>query len=69
MKHVSQGRRLVDLLCRRGMTTMEMLQTGISCAPWKRLSETLRPDEHLVATKNERGLNVYRVIKPTRWSA
>jgi len=58
---MTQGRQLVSMLKRKGMTTMEMLQTGVSVAPWKRVSESLRPDECLVKTKNNRGLTVYRV--------
>lgn len=57
----SQGRRLIALLKRRPMTTMQMLQTGISCAPWKRISECLLPYERLVKVKRPDGLTVYRV--------
>lgn len=57
----TQGRRLIRLLKRRGMTTLEMLQTGISVAPWKRIAESLRPNEVLLKQPNGRGLNVYRV--------
>lgn len=60
---LSQGRRLIAMLKRQGMTTMEMLQTGISVSPWKRISESLKPSERLVKAKNERGLLVYRVRK------
>ena len=58
---MTQGRQLIRALKRRGMTTMEMLQTGISVAPWKRVAEQLKPGERLVKTKNARGLLVYRV--------
>jgi hypothetical protein len=62
MTKVSQGRRLIDLLKRRPYTTMDMLATGISTCPWRRLSECLRDYEQLIIAKNERGLNVYRVV-------
>ena len=62
MSKVSQGRRLIDLLLRRGYTTMELQMTGISSCWHKRCREALRKDEHLIATKNAAGLNVYRVI-------
>ena len=58
----TQGRRLISMLKRKGMTTMEMLQTGVSCAPWKRVSEALKAGETLVKSKNKRGLTVYRVV-------
>lgn len=57
----TQGRRLIAMLKRRGMTTMDMLRTEISVSPWKRISESLQPNERLVKAKNKRGLNVYRV--------
>lgn len=60
---MTQGRQLISLLKRRGMTTMDMLQTGISVSPWKRVAESLKADERLVKTKNARGLLVYRVAK------
>lgn len=59
---MTQGRQLVSLLKRRRMTTMEMLQTGISVSPWKRVAEALQPNERLVKTKNAQGLMVYRVV-------
>lgn len=58
-----QGRRLISMLKKRGMTTMEMLFTGISTSPWKRIQETIKPTELLVSHKNHRGLNVYRVVR------
>lgn len=57
----TQGRQLISMLKRRGMTTMDMLMTGISVSPWRRVTEQLRPTEKLVKTKNDRGLVVYRV--------
>lgn len=58
-----QGRRLISLLKKQGMTTMDMLQTGISTAPWKRIAECLEPGEILIKTRNDRGIKVYRVVK------
>lgn len=66
----SQGRRLIMLLKRRPMTTMQMLQTGISVCPWKRIRESLREDEQLIWNRfNRHGINVYTVIKATMFSA
>jgi hypothetical protein len=65
----TQGRRLIALLKKRGYTTMEMLLTGVSTAPWKRIKESLRPDENLVISKRSWGtreINVYRVVKHTK---
>ena len=56
-----QGRRLIQHLKRRGMTTLEMLQLGISVCPWKRIREQLRDGEHLVTNKKGR-FTVYRVV-------
>lgn len=62
----TQGERLLSRLRRRGYTTMELLQLGISCAPWKRLAESkhkLKPGEQIKKTKRADGLCVYRVTK------
>lgn len=64
----TQGRRLIAMLKKRGMTTLEMLQTGISVAPWKRIAECLAPHEQLVKRKVGKH-NVYRVVKATSWTA
>lgn len=62
----TQGRRLIALLKKRGMTTMDMLQTGISCCVWRRVTEQLRPNEQLLKNKrypdNGRWYYVYRVV-------
>lgn len=67
----TQGRRLIKLLKTRGMTSLELQMTGISTCWHKRVAESLEKDELLVPRKNERGLNVYRVVKEykpkTRW--
>jgi len=59
----SQGRRLISMLKRRGMTSLHLQMTAVSTCWWKRVSESLRADERLVNAKNQRGLNVYRVVK------
>ena len=60
----TQGRALIAALKRRPMTYMELLALGLSVCPWKRVSESLRPDEKLVKGK--------RYIQPgqylTTWS-
>jgi hypothetical protein len=65
-QHKTQAERLAVHLRRRPHTAMEMLQTGISVAPWKRLTETstyLRPGEHLVKGKDGEGRVTYRIRK------
>jgi hypothetical protein len=57
----TQGRRLIALLKRRGMTTMQMLMTGISVSPWKRISECLKDGEKIIKARRGDGLTVYRV--------
>jgi hypothetical protein len=61
MKDKPQGRRLIALLKRRGMTTLELVQTGISVCPWKRINECLKAGERLTKARNAKGLLVYRV--------
>lgn len=62
----TQGRRLIALLKKRGMTTMDMMQTGISVCCWKRLREQLKPNEILLKNKRYpdkgRWYYVYRVV-------
>lgn len=66
-EHATQGRRLIAILKRRGMTMMDLIQTGISVCPWKRIAESLKPGERLDNTrKNSRGLIVYRVVQVRR---
>lgn len=62
----SQGRRLIALLMRKPMTYMEMLATGISTCPHKRVSEQLHDNETLIKTYNHRGLITWRVVR-YRW--
>ena len=63
----TQGRKLITLLKRRSMTTMELLKTGISTCPWKRVNESLREDEQLKigrkTLESGRVVNTYRVVK------
>ncbi len=67
-KHATQGRRLIAALKRRAHTYREMLQACESCAPWKRIEESLLPHEQVV--KGKRGnLVTWRVIAATRWTA
>lgn len=65
----SQGRRLIKLLKHSAMTTLEMLMTGISVAPWKRISECLQEGEELRIVGKKGRSNIYRVVvKPkTVW--
>jgi hypothetical protein len=71
----TQGRKLIALLKQRPMTTMELLQTGISTCPWKRIRESLQEGEELTSYKSYQkglnGINVYRVTKAykpqTKW--
>lgn len=60
---MTQGRRLIALLKRRSMTTMDLLDTRISVSPWKRIAESLAANEQLRKTKNRQGLTLYRVVK------
>ena len=63
MKDATQGRRLIALLKRRGMTNLQLQLTGISTSHWKRIREQLRDGERLIAAKNAENRNVYRVVK------
>jgi hypothetical protein len=49
-------------LKRRPMTTLEMLNTGISVCPWKRIRECLADDEQLVRFEYRKPV-AYGVIK------
>jgi hypothetical protein len=53
---------LIELLKRRPYTTLEMLNTGISVCPWKRLSECLADDEQIVKFEYRKPI-AYGVIK------
>lgn len=57
-----QGRRLIALLKRKPMTYAQMLATGISLCPWKRVQECLsEPKEQLIKATNRDGLTVWYV--------
>jgi len=62
----TQGRKLIALLKKHGMSTIEVQKTGISTCFWKRVREQLRPTEELIKTKqyplNGRWFYVYRVV-------
>ena len=58
-----QGDKLVSMLKRKGMTTLELIQTGISVCPWRRVSECL-PDGWKLDKSQRKGRHiVYRVVK------
>ena len=62
----TQGRKLIALLKKRGMSTMDMQMTGISSCWHKRVREQLTQREELTKTKrypdNGRWFYVYRVV-------
>jgi hypothetical protein len=65
-QHKTQAERLAVHLRKRAHTTMDMLQLGVSVAPWKRLTESstyLRPGEQLVKGKDGEGRVTYRIRK------
>lgn len=63
MEHKRQGDKLVSVLKKRGMTTLEMQMLGISTCPWKRVRECL-PFGYKLDTSGRRGrFVVYRVVK------
>lgn len=64
-----QGRRLIALLKRRPMTYMQMLATGISTSPWKRVKECLAPHEFVARSLNKDGLVMWSVVSATNWTA
>ena len=61
--HKSQGDKLVSMLKRRGMTTLELIQTGISVCPWRRVSECLPEGWKLDKSQRNGRHIVYRVVK------
>ena len=67
--YATQGRLLIAALKRKPHTYMEMLRHGVSISPWKRISESLRPDEQISKGKNPKGLTTWRVVKATSWTA
>lgn len=69
----TQAERLFKFCRRKAMTYMDLLMTGISTAPHKRLAEGEKylagRGEMLVRGKNKKGLRTFRVIKATSWTA
>jgi hypothetical protein len=67
----TQGRRLIALLKRRGMTTLQLQTFYISTCPWKRIKEQLTKNEQLLKRKvypNEgRWYYVYRVVTDKKY--
>lgn len=67
-KQRTQAEALFSLLRRRSMTYMDLLSTGISVCPWKRMSEEegkLLPKEKL-KRETKCGRVVFRVVKAAR---
>lgn len=58
-----QGDKLVEILKKRGLTTLEMLQLGISVCPWKRVKEAIPSGWRLDKSERKGRLIVYRVVK------
>ncbi len=62
----TQGRRLIAALKRKPMTSMELQMLGISTCWWKRVQESLGPNERLIkGTKhllNGKPLTNYKII-------
>ena len=58
----SQGRRLIKMLKHTPMTTLELQMTGISVAPWRRISECLQEGEELKIVGKRGRSNIYRVV-------
>ena len=63
----SQSARLIEYLRGGWRTTGDMLRTGISVCPWKRLSESghrhLRPHEKIMKVLYPDGSMRYRVTR------
>ena len=62
-RFATQGRLLIERLKARPHTYMDMLKHGISVSPWKRISESLKPEEKLIKGTNARGLTTWRVSR------
>jgi len=59
--NMTQGRRLIEALKRRPFTYLEMNMLGVSQCAWKRVSESLYPNEFIIKTKGADGLIRWRV--------
>lgn len=57
----TQGRILVEAMKRKPLTYGEMLKVlqWQSCSPWKRASESIKPDERIVKGKRWTGGSRY----------
>lgn len=70
---VTQGRRIIAALKRKSMTSMQIQMLGISTCWWRRVDESLAPEEQLVKGKLYLGdgkyVNTYRVVSATKWTA
>lgn len=72
MKERTQAERLYTLLRRRSMTYMELMLTGISTCPHKRLSEgqhLLREGEQLIRSTDKQGRVAFRVVQAAKQAA
>lgn len=58
-----QGYKMVEILKNRGLTTLELIQLGISVCPWKRVKEAM-PQGWKLDKSGRKGRHiVYRVVK------
>jgi hypothetical protein len=65
-RYATQGRLLIEAIRNRPMTYQEMLKVGISTAPWKRVAESLGPQERIskgVRVVGGRSLVTWRVVR------
>jgi hypothetical protein len=67
MNEKTQGRKLIKLLKRQPMTSMELLMTGISTCWWKRCKESLQEGESLVIVGKKGRSNVYLVVTEKKY--
>lgn len=58
-----QGDKLVEILKKRGLTTLEMNQLGISVCPWKRVKEAMPAGWKLDKSERKGRHIVYRIVK------
>jgi hypothetical protein len=63
MTKQTQGRRIIEQLKKRQMSSMQILMLGISTCWWKRVAESLQQDE-VLSTVEIDGLKRYRVRAP-----
>jgi hypothetical protein len=65
----TQGRKLIEVLKRQPLSYWDMLNLNISMSPWKRVVESLAPDEELVKGTHYDGFVTWRVVRATKWTA